>query len=107
MELTKFNEIVQKLKRISDADGIQELDNIQKTINSTWNQSSLKLQQEKTKQEKLITIWNKFNFDVASAEKQYLEIEEQSNRIDSTVRSKELLKESINQTQVNSKSIRP
>lgn len=52
-------------------------------------------------QEKLATVWNKFNYDLAAAETQLAEFEDQASRIDKTVRSKQQLLENGNQIQVS------
>lgn len=99
-DLTKFNESVSTLKRVSDADGVQELDDKQRDLNNRWNNLTITLQRQRTVQEKLATAWNKFNFDLAAAETQLAEFEDQANRIDKTVRSKQQLLENGNQIQV-------
>lgn len=100
-DLTKFNETVSTLKRVSDADGVQEVDDKQRDLNNRWNNLTITLQRQRAVQEKLATAWNKFNFDLAAADTQLSEFEEQANRIDKTVRSKQQLLENGNQIQVS------
>lgn len=99
-DLSKFNESASTLKRVSDADGVQELDDKQRELNNRWNNLTINLQRQRAVQEKLAVTWNKFNFDLGAAETQLAEFEEQSNRIDKTVRSKQQLLENGNQIQV-------
>lgn len=101
-DLTKFNETVSTLKRVADADAVQELDEKQRDLNSRWNNLTINQQRQRTLQEKLATAWNKFNFDLAAADTQLAEYEEQAHRIDKTVRSKQQLTENGNQIQVRS-----
>lgn len=89
------------LKRVSDADGVQELDDKQRDLNNRWNNLTITLQRQRTVQEKLATVWNKFNYDLAAAETQLAEFEDQASRIDKTVRSKQQLLENGNQIQVS------
>lgn len=98
--MNEFNDIVTTLKRVSDADGVQELDDKQRNLNNRWNNLTINLQRLRSSQEKLATAWNKFNFDYSAAETQLKEFEEQANRIDKTVRSRQQLLEKSNQIQV-------
>lgn len=85
---------------MSDADGVQELDDKQRDLNNRWCNLTINLQRQRTLQEKLATAWNKFNFDLGAADTHLSELEEQANRIDKTVRSKQQLLENGNHIQV-------
>lgn len=91
---------MQKLKSTSDADGIQGLEKMHRTINSTWNQSNLDLQREKAHQDKLFNVWNSLILDIAALEPQYSDLNNQYKSLDKTIRSQEQLLGAETQIQV-------
>lgn len=100
--MNTLNEIAGTLKRLGDTDSLQEINSKQSEINSAWNNLLISLKRNKALYEKLSSKWSELNKKSAVSESQVVELEDQVNRLDKAVRSKQQLAETEKQIKVSS-----
>lgn len=100
--MNTLNEIAGTLKRLGDTDSLQEINSKQSEINSAWNNLLITLKRNKALYEKLSSKWSELNQKSAVSESQVVELEDQVNRLDKAVRSKQQLAETEKQIKVSS-----
>lgn len=100
-EFNTLNEIASTLKRVADADSLQEIETKQNELNGIWNNLALNLKRQKSVYENLANRWTAFNQSTAGVESELANCEDQVNRIDKVVRSRQQLQEKEVQIQVS------